>query len=215
MPKMGQQRGTPQRRADFIVSLRLLGEGEECVYWPWSDIRGQYVSAHIDGQMVRVHRWVYEQINGVRLSRGSVVPGDQVVMHKCDNPACCRPSHLVLGTPQQNIQDAADKGRLRGRVGNGIQTKVATDHVPIIRELASEGVPRSVLARAYRVSVSTIGDIVTHRSRTGTPHRKLSAQDYAEIRRLAAIPGTRQTHLAKAFGVSDATISHIVHGYRR
>lgn len=64
MPKQGQQKGTPARRAEFIEHLRTLGPGHFCVNWPWSEARGRYVSVHIDGKKVLAHRWVYEQVTG-------------------------------------------------------------------------------------------------------------------------------------------------------
>ena len=33
------------------------------------------------------------------------------VLHSCDNPACCNPSHLRQGTYQENIDDRTQRGR--------------------------------------------------------------------------------------------------------
>ena len=38
-------------------------------------------------------------------------PDDMVIMHTCDNRACCNPLHLRLGTQQENILDCLAKGR--------------------------------------------------------------------------------------------------------
>jgi len=45
--------------------------------------------------------------------RGDPVPTDLVVMHACDNPACCNPAHLSKGTVTDNNRDREAKGRGR------------------------------------------------------------------------------------------------------
>jgi hypothetical protein len=39
-------------------------------------------------------------------------PGKLQVRHSCDNPPCCNPLHLHIGTAPDNRQDAFDRGRL-------------------------------------------------------------------------------------------------------
>lgn len=36
---------------------------------------------------------------------------DHVIMHRCDNPACCNPTHLIMGTEQENVADKVAKSR--------------------------------------------------------------------------------------------------------
>jgi hypothetical protein len=45
-----------------------------------------------------------------KLMRGPV-PSGMVVMHMCDNPPCCNPAHLKLGTRAENNKDMHAKGR--------------------------------------------------------------------------------------------------------
>lgn len=49
------------------------------------------------------------------ITHGGEYPAGQV-LHSCDNPPCCNPSHLYEGTQQNNIDDQVS--RLRARNGN-------------------------------------------------------------------------------------------------
>jgi hypothetical protein len=51
-----------------------------------------------DRRKYRVHRITF------RLFKGFL--GDkEILLHSCDNPSCCNPEHLAVGSHSQNMQD--------------------------------------------------------------------------------------------------------------
>jgi hypothetical protein len=78
--------------------------------WPWlAKARAQsgegYGNFAIrNGKYVHAHRFAWQLTNGP-------IPSGLQGCHKCDNPLCCNPRHLFLGTHQDNMDDMHAKGR--------------------------------------------------------------------------------------------------------
>ena len=98
----------------LAVSERLLRfrsrirKGPGCWIWLGSNDGGSgYGSVQWRGKMRKAHRVAYE------IAHGAPPPDHLDVCHHCDNPPCCRPSHLFVGTVRDNLRDAYAKGRIK------------------------------------------------------------------------------------------------------
>ena len=80
-----------------------------CWLWTGSISNGYgYIKRHKQSA-IKVIKVLWEEENGP-------VPQGMEICHNCpggkDNKACCRPSHMFLGTHAQNMADASKKGLL-------------------------------------------------------------------------------------------------------
>lgn len=102
------------------------------------------------------HRISFEHFHG------NVPPGE-VVRHKCDNPPCLNPEHLISGTHADNVRDMDDRGRryvMRGESHTG--SRFTQRQVDEIRRLYREdGVSQTRIATLLDVQQSTVQKIVT------------------------------------------------------
>lgn len=181
--------------APFPVAPRFWGRVErhgpdDC--WPWMGCRDRWGYGSVG---IRRRLYVSSRVAWA-LGHGSD-PGDLLVCHTCDNPACCNPAHLWLGTNADNSADRAAKGRTgkwrstQGRIrGDGYRpnkhghgraygprgethpsAKLTAQQVLTIRNDPRGG---RKLAAEYGVSRSTI-----HYARTGKNWRHLSDEAVA------------------------------------
>ena len=81
---------------------------DTCWNWLAGTDRDGYGQFRILGKQLVASRVAF-QFAG----KGSV-PADLCVLHTCDNPKCCNPSHLYLGTHFDNAQDREERTKANG-----------------------------------------------------------------------------------------------------
>lgn len=105
--------GNPVAQRDRSLDIRLREIGwtvTDTGCWEWSGARneqgyGLFTASRLGFQGTRAHRVVYEHFTG------ALVRADQVLRHRCDNPPCVNPDHLLVGTQADNVSDMMVRGR--------------------------------------------------------------------------------------------------------
>lgn len=84
--------------------------------WPWTGAKVKktgYGRIGYLSQVLGAHQVAWSISTGQPIPTGRVGAGRLLIMHTCDNPICCNPRHLKLGTALDNVRDMLQKGRGR------------------------------------------------------------------------------------------------------
>jgi hypothetical protein len=122
--------------------------------WLWTGTRTgpmRYGRMYVDGVHTTAHRvaWFLET---------GEWPNPQA-LHKCDNPACVRFSHLFEGTGLDNIADRQRKKR-QAKGSAVTRAKLTAVQVQSIRQMYGIGVTQRELGSTFGVEQGTISAIV-------------------------------------------------------
>lgn len=113
--------------------------------WEW--VRGRSKAGYgmlrdpVKRTMVTAHRVAFEHHNGP-------IPPKAHICHTCDNPPCCNPEHLWLGTASDNSRDMVLKGRSTSPLTPG--------QVSEIRGLLQQRVRQVDIAALFGVTQSCV-----------------------------------------------------------
>lgn len=122
-------------------------EPDDC--WEW--IAGRYKAGYgqfwLNGKGYIAHRVAYFIEHGKD-------PGEMLVCHTCDNPPCCNPAHLWLGTNNDNTQDKIVKGRQDNTRGEKCHSAKLTKQN--VREIRASDKSDDELAKWYGVHLWTV-----------------------------------------------------------
>lgn len=157
--------------ADRLWARVRKGAPDEC--WPWEGYarpggHGQIGRGRREDGLVGTHVAAWEVTHDQR------VPSGLVVRHTCDNPPCCNPAHLLIGTSADNARDAKERGRARGARGTRSPfAKLTTEQVGEIRRryrpnghpARREGTTPTELAREFGITTQYVYAIVSKKWR--------------------------------------------------
>ncbi len=97
---------TPRVRARFL--RRLVADGNCLVFSGTKNARGYgIVDIMVQGKRhpTLAHRLAWVIANDRDILAGSII------CHRCNNPSCCKPSHLYSGSHKTNARDMVQAGR--------------------------------------------------------------------------------------------------------
>lgn len=127
---------------------------EDCWIWGGS-FNGRsgrkYGSVRIKGHLYVASRASYILFKGP-------IPKGMLVMHKCDNPPCVNPKHLIVGTFEDNMKDMLKKKRSAWGEKNK-NAKLTAKQVLEIRKRLKKGEESGELAKEFGVKQRTIFEI--------------------------------------------------------
>jgi transposase len=131
---------------DLWSKVDKLSDSKGCWIWNGSLNNKGYGQIRISGTLYFSHRLAYLLMKGE-------IPEGMHLCHKCDNPKCCNPEHLFIGSRSDNMVDCIKKRRRPG-------IKLNPEKVREIRLLKSNGISCRELSVLFGVSISTIQEIV-------------------------------------------------------
>lgn len=143
----------PQYSAKSIARFwSYVDRSGDCWLWLRGKDKDGYGKFCADRKGVKAHRFAFE------VSKHEI-PQGMKVCHSCDNPTCCNPDHLWLGSTKDNNKDKANKGRAN-KGEDRYNAKLTECSVREIRSLLLAGVlSQHSIAVRFGVSLALINNV--------------------------------------------------------
>lgn len=169
----------------FLSRIDVRGP-DEC--WPWTHGKfasgyGAYSIKHSPFKAPRIMHFIHTGQDPLELN----------VLHHCDNPPCCNPRHLFLGSHADNVKDRDQKGRTASGDRSG-------------SILHPERLARGDKNWKHNHPETARGE--------RNPKHKLTEQEVLEIRRTYVKKYGTQKQFASKYGIDVLTLQRILNRER-
>jgi hypothetical protein len=159
--------GKPANTAEVLWSKVDKKSEDEC--WEWKGYKNDdgYGRTWINDKGYYAHRVIYDLAypNTISLSAPESTSDNGFLLHTCDNPSCCNPKHLFVGTHADNMADKVAKGRSPDFTGDkSPRAKLSMSQAIEIREKRKQGISAKDLAEQYGISLSSIKTLLRGKS---------------------------------------------------
>lgn len=187
--------------------------------WMWKGQESSHHPIFWDGSTnMTAARYVLQRRLGRKLGRW------EFACHHCDNPHCVRPSHIFLGSPDDNSKDMVKKNR-KERGSNVFGAKLTEAIVSDLRKRFTRGrVTIKQLAQEYNIHPFVMscalsgrtwkhvgGPLIVRRPNKRPPN--ITEADVRRIRECYAQHNITLRELAKQYDLTESNIHHIVRGH--
>jgi len=157
-------RTAKRKESNFWSRVDVSSDPDAC--WPWKGAKshyghGVYKYPGVFGVLkaTAAHRVAFQLHHDLILHDNS---HHCFILHSCDNPPCCNPRHLRIGSQKENVEDVFKRNR--GKVGEAHWNHVVTEAVAAeILLLHRSGVKTRPLMDMFSLGRSAVEHIIYRR----------------------------------------------------
>lgn len=155
--------GKPANTPDVLWSKVDKRGEDEC--WNWMGYKNEdgYGRVQIKEWAYFAHRVIFDLVNPGIIELNAPKSYDETgfLLHTCDNPSCCNPKHLWVGTHAQNMADKVAKNRQKKfPTDTGPRCKLTMQQAREARKLRKEGISTRELAQRFGVSLPSMKTLI-------------------------------------------------------
>jgi len=144
--------------AETLASRSVLNAETGCLEWTGYKTAWGYGQLRVKQKTLYAHRASYEAHTGTSAA-------GKFVCHRCDNPCCIEPTHLFLGTNEDNMKDCASKNRTARQYGEKSGKAKLTDAKALeIWTKRQNGFTNVALAIEYDIDATVVSRIASKKA---------------------------------------------------